>query len=107
MKKTTAKKTTKKTTAKKIRVITEGRTDLDELFRLSYLLSSNHLNHTPFIAFVTEKDSVRVRVIPNRNFLLELPDDTPVMAQWQGQWRSDFFQFKVSDVRNYIKRNQQ
>jgi hypothetical protein len=64
------------------------------------------LKHSPFLAFVFDADAKRldVRIVPNVAGLLELPDDTPVMAQWAGQYRSDWFHFVTGDVRAYIKR---
>jgi hypothetical protein len=48
-------------------------------------------------------DSVtEVRIIDNKEELLALPDETPVMSQWSGQWRSDFFHFTVGDFRKFI-----
>lgn len=59
------------------------------------------LNQTPFLAFVISGETVDVRIIDSADQLLRLPDYTPVMGQWRGDWRSDFFQFKVSDYRAY------
>lgn len=82
-------------------VITTGRTDLDDFFRLSGVLTYKSLPHTPFLAFVTDAqvNTVTVRIVDSAEELLSLPDDTPVMCQWRGQWRSDFFQMTVEDVR--------
>jgi hypothetical protein len=27
------------------------------------------------------------------------------MAQWKGQWRSDYFHFKVGDLRRYVMKH--
>ena len=48
---------------------------------------------------------IKVEVIDNKEDLLKYPDETPVMGQWGGQWRSDFFKFKVGDFRKFIKKN--
>ena len=80
-------------------VLPPCRTDLDDFFRLSGVLTWKTLNHTPFLAFVAGDSSVAVRLVSSAKALLELPDQTPVMAQWRGQWSSDFFRMTVADVR--------
>ena len=35
--------------------------------------------------------------------LLLFSDETPVMGQWPGEWRSDYFQFTVSQYRHYVE----
>ena len=82
-------------------VKTSGRTDLEEYFAKSGVFSMSKLNQTPFLAFVISIDTVEVRIVECADQLLRLPDDTPVMGQWRGDWRSDFFQFKVGDYRAY------
>lgn len=76
----------------------DGRTDLEDLFKLSGILRFKRLQHTPFLAFIGS-DPVKVQIIESADKLLNLPDETPVMVQWSGQWRSDFFQLTVGDVR--------
>ena len=36
-----------------------------------------------------------MRIVDKPTDLLSFPDETPVMGQWTGQCRSDFFQFAV------------
>ncbi len=83
-------------------IITSGRTDLAEYFRLSGIREHKKLTHTPFLVFLASEDAVEVRVVDDAKKLLEYPDTTSVMAQWRGQWKSDFFQFKVVDLRKYV-----
>jgi hypothetical protein len=85
-----------------MKIITSGRTDLADYFKLSGIREHKKLTHTPFLIFLASEDTVEVRVVDEAKKLLEYPDDTPVMAQWRGQWRSDFFQFKVVDLRTYV-----
>ena len=82
-------------------VKTSGRTDLEEYFAKSGVFSMSKLNQTPFLAFVISADTVDVRIVESADQLLRLPDDTPVMGQWRGEWRSDYFQFKVGEYRAY------
>lgn len=80
-------------------IFTTGRTDLTHLFDRSPILDGEDPHH-PFLVFVAEgEDAIRVRIIPDAATLVELyPPETPVMWQWPGRWRSDFFQFTVADV---------
>lgn len=84
-------------------VITAGRTDLEDLISVSGTFGYTKLNHTPFLVFVTKEDTVEVEVVEKPKDLLRYSDNTPVMVQWRGEWRSDFFQFKVGDVRSVIE----
>jgi hypothetical protein len=84
-------------------VITAGRIDLKDLISISGIFGYGQLNHTPFLVFVTNGDRVEVEIVDKPKDLLMHSDDTPVMVQWAGQWRSDFFQFKVGDVRPVIE----
>ncbi|HEY3054040.1 MAG TPA: hypothetical protein VGK04_11705 [Thermoanaerobaculia bacterium] len=55
-----------------------------------------------FLVFVVEPFKVEVKLVFSAKDLLTFPEDTKVMAQWRGQYRSDFFQFTVAQFRNYI-----
>jgi hypothetical protein len=88
-----------------MKVISSGRADLDAYFRLSGIREYKRLTHTPFLAFVVSGNSVKVKIVENATALLKYPDATQVMSQWQGQWKSDYFQFKVGDLRRYIARH--
>lgn len=85
------------------KVVTTGRTDIDKLFQLSDILSSSKLNHTPFIVFQELDESIVIVLVRNKDdLLMSYPDETKVMVQWKGNWRSDFFHFTVGDVREYV-----
>lgn len=92
-----------------VKIITKGRTDLKEYFEKSGNFSGAKLNHTPFLVFSEKDDVIHVHIVESADRLLEFPDETPVMGQWQGNFRSDFFQFTVGDYRPYAdaKRIQQ
>ncbi len=85
-----------------MRVVTNGRTDLDDYFRLSGIREHKKLPHTPFLVFVVVENIVEIQIVDSASKLLEFPDGTQVMAQWRGQWKSDFFKFTVGDLREYI-----
>ncbi len=85
-----------------MKVITSGRTDLEEYFKRSGIRQYKKLTHTPFLVFAISGDTVEVRIEDNAKKLLEYPDETLCMAQWSGEWKSDFFQFSVGDLRRYV-----
>jgi hypothetical protein len=76
-------------------VLTNGRTDIQEYFQKSGIRESKKLSHTPLLVFQIAGDTAEVKVLDRADKLLEYPDDTTVMRQWRGEWRSDFFQFTV------------
>ena len=84
-----------------IRITLAGRIDIDEYFKLSGVFESERLTHTPLLVFITEQEAVTVRIVDKPTDLLSFPDETPVMGQWTGQWRSDFFQFAVGQYRQH------
>ncbi len=80
-----------------------GRTATNDYFQyLDGLLRNGRLTHTLLLAFICAENSLKVSIIDNYKELLALEDTTPVMAQWRGEWRSDFFKFTVGDYRNYV-----
>jgi hypothetical protein len=85
------------------KIILDGRVDIDAFFKCSGVFDSEWLNHTPLLVFTASEASVTVRIINKPNELLFLPDDTPIMGQWRGQWHSDYFQFTVGQYRLYAE----
>ena len=65
----------------------------DELFEISGLFESGERKHHPFI--VLNGDIVELCISPRG--LLDYPVDTVVLAQWEGNYRSDWFNFTVAD----------
>jgi hypothetical protein len=86
------------------KVITQGRKDTDAYFRLSGVLTQI-LNQTPFLVFVIDGDTVDVHIVGSATALCDYPSNTQVMAQWRGEYRSDYFQFTVGDALNAIATN--
>ncbi len=82
-----------------IQIVTAGHKDVDEFFKLSDVFTAERLNHTPLLVFIATEDAVQVRLLDHAHELLSFPDDTPVMGQWRGTMRSDFFQFTVGQYR--------
>ena len=86
-----------------INIILSGRTDIDQYFRISGVFDEEQLKHTPFLVFDATNDTLHVQIIGNAVKLLAYPDETPVMGQWRGDFRSDYFQFKVGQYRQYLE----
>jgi hypothetical protein len=86
-----------------IKIILDGRKDVNDYFKISGVFESERLNHTPLLALIASEDTVTVRIIDKPVELLDLTDETPVMGQWKGQWHSDFFQFTVGQYREYVE----
>ena len=87
----------------KVNIIPAGRSECIDLFIKSGIFDASKLPHTPFLAFRvnenTEDPTVEIVLVKSAADLLTWPDDTQVMVQWPGQWRSDFFHFKVGEYR--------
>jgi hypothetical protein len=79
-------------------VKTAGRTDLENLFQSSEILSCSKMPHWPFLAFCVNGSEVEVRIVRKLDDALLLPPETPLMWQWQGKWSSDWFQFTAGDL---------
>jgi len=75
------------------------REDLQSFFTKSGVLSYSKLDHTPFIVFDKESsDKVRVHICSKVGDVFEFSPEIRVMAQWRGEWRSDFFHMSVLDI---------
>ena len=88
-----------------MQVITSGRTDISDYFEKSGIRDWKKLPHTPLLVFQVEGGTVTVRIVDNPQELLGFSDDTKVMGQWTGKWRSDFFQFTIGQLREHIEKN--
>ena len=84
-------------------IILAGRTDVEDYFKISGVFQYSKLHHTPFLAFIESDDAIQVRIVYSAKELLTLPDDTPVMGQWKGEWNSDYFQFTVGQYRKFLE----
>lgn len=84
-------------------VITAGRSDFKDFFEKSGVFKQERQMHHPFLVFTNTRDyDIKVTVITSLKNLLRFADSTPVMAQWPGVNRSDFFKFTVGDARKFI-----
>lgn len=86
-------------------VLTQGRTDIEDYFRLSGMRENKKNPHHPFLVFDTRNRKIQVKIIENPVELLSFSDGTKVMAQWSGRWRSDFFQFTIGQLKKFISEN--
>jgi hypothetical protein len=89
----------------KMDIITNGRTDLDDYFENSGIREVKSLSHTPCLVFVKSNKDIEVKIVYDPRELLMFPDETKVMSQWREKWRSDFFQFTISDLKKHIEKN--
>jgi hypothetical protein len=84
-----------------------GRSDIADLLTKSGVFDGQKLLHHPFLVFPVissdgSEDVVEVKIAKTPSELLSFPDDTEVMVQWPGQFRSDFFHFKVIDYKRFL-----
>lgn len=64
-----------------IKIILDGRKDVEDYFKLSGVFDGERLTQTPLLAFISSDDAVTVRIIHRSDELLTLDDETPVMGQ--------------------------
>lgn len=82
-------------------VIVAGRSTNPDFWKVyGPTLLRERLTHMPLLAFVVSGRSVRVEILEMAQDALNLPDDTKLMVQWPGQWRSDWFQLTVGELRS-------
>lgn len=75
-----------------------GRTDTDDFFGHSGVLQGPK-PHTPFLVFIAAADgAVEISIVDRASDLAVYPRETPVMAQWMGKFRSDYFKLTVGEV---------
>ncbi len=84
------------------KLILTGRTDTADYFRISSVFTAGKLTHSPFLVFIEKDNTVQVEIVRNAPDLLSYSDETLVMGQWAGEWRSDYFQFTVGDYRGFL-----
>lgn len=77
------------------------RTDIDEYFKLSGIREYSKLNHTPFIVL---GDKIEL-VFSAKELVENFKPETEIISQWRGNYNSDFFYFRVSDLIDYISKN--
>lgn len=84
----------------RMKVNVSGRSTNPDFWRIfGPTLLKQRLTRTPLLAFRVSGDSVTVEVYERARDVLDLPDETPLMVQWLGQWRSDWFQLTVGELR--------
>ncbi len=80
-------------------IILHGRSDLETFFDKSDVRTAGKPAHNPFLAFIEEGDgAIHVRRIDTAADVVRLPEATPLLVQWPGQWRSDYFKLTAGDV---------
>lgn len=86
-----------------VKIITTGRTDLEKFFSKGSILQNIQRSHHPFLAFSIFNDTVEVKIFKKVKNLVysDLSNDTKIMVQWEGRWRSDFFHFDLGKLREF------
>jgi hypothetical protein len=74
-------------------------------FEESGLRSNKPQKQHPYLILRPTKTRVNLDLAHTAEELLELPDNTRVLAQWKGKKRSDFYSFKVGCLRKYLEEN--
>jgi len=74
-------------------------------FEESGIRNNRSTKQHPFLILRPTKTRINVDLVTNVEDLLELPDNTRIMAQWKGKRRSDFYTFKVSELKRHIEDN--
>ena len=85
------------------KIITAGCTNAQEFFEKIGNVDAG-VKPVPFLVFLEGENTVHVQIAETVERLLLFPDRTPVMAQWQDNEKSDFFQFTVGDYRAYAEK---
>lgn len=80
------------------------RRGLDDLFSKSDIRSCKERSHTPFLIVNFDEKKIELCDSPIK-LINDYSDDTDVIVQWRGQWRSDFFYFKIGELIDYIAKN--
>lgn len=68
-------------------------------------LIAHHAKEKERLEKMLAENNIVVTIVDNAKDLLEYREDTLVIAQWAGKWRSDFFSFRVGDLKLYTIMN--
>lgn len=78
------------------------RTDIEDYFQLSGVRECKKLSHHPFVVFTGDFIEIVYSAVELVN---NFSDDVEVIAQWGGNYKSDFFKFTVGDFKRHIAKN--
>ena len=86
-----------------------GAGQTEALFSKSGLIRPGKLDHHAFVVFEFDPNlpGLHVKIVRTVSDVLAHADDTPVMLQWPGAKRSDYFHFTVGDLRDFLNRYQE
>jgi hypothetical protein len=71
-------------------------------FEESGIRNNKKQTQHPYLVVKKLKTRVNLNLVYTAAELLTYPNTTKVLAQWQGKNRSDFYCFKVMDLRKHI-----
>lgn len=72
-------------------------------FEESGIRTNRSTNQHPYLVLRPTKTCINIDLVTNVKDLLELPNNTRIMAQWKGKRRSDFYSFKVADLKKHLE----
>lgn len=82
-----------------------GAGQVDALFTKSGLVERPVLMHNPILAFFPAPNGgIAVQVVKSAAEAAGLPPATPLLWQWPGKIRSDWFNFTAADLRDHLAR---
>lgn len=74
-------------------------------FEESGIRSNRATKQHPFLILRPSKTRIKVDLATSIEDVLGLPANTRIMAQWKGKTRSDFYTFRVSELKRHIEEN--
>lgn len=95
----------KPTKENEMKLITAVKKAPSVFFEKSGIRTKKKFKHHPFLAFVRKEGMVTVKVVDSSEELIKMPKRTKVIGQWPGKTRSDYFEFSVGRLRDYIQNN--
>ncbi len=74
-------------------------------FEESGIRANKEQKQHPYLVLRKTKTRLNIDLAFTAEELLNLPDNTKILAQWKGKKRSDFYGFKVADFKKHLAEN--
>lgn len=81
------------------------RKDLEDFFRISGIRQVQERKHNAILVIDEKNKTITVEKSPERLISGAYDEDTDVLCQWPGKFRSDFFKFTIKEFKDYIAQN--
>ncbi len=98
-------KNSKNSTARPTTLNLDVRRANSAYFQKSGIRKGGKLTQRPFVVFRRNENGINTEIVDNVESLIKLPARTRVMAQWEGKNRSDYVQFTVAQLREFVQAN--